>query len=99
MRRVEHELRADPDHAARIEEDLEIAGVDQWADSAVVLRCRLKVRPLEQWSVRRAYLYRLKKAFDVAGIEIPYPHLTVYAGQGKAGKSPPLSLAVAQARD
>ena len=37
-------------------------------------------------------LYRLKKAFDAAGIEIPYPHLTVYAGQDKTGKAPELPI-------
>ncbi len=92
MRRVGAELRADPDMAEKIVEDLEMAGVDQWGDSAVVIRCRFKVKPLEQWGVRRAYLQRLKKAFDAAGIEIPYPHLTVYAGQPKAGEAPPLPL-------
>jgi small conductance mechanosensitive channel len=92
MREVAGNLRADPEFADKIEDDIEIAGVDNWADSAVVIRCRFKVRPLEQWGVRRAYLYRLKKAFDDAGIEIPYPHLTVYAGQDKQGQAAPLPL-------
>ena len=92
MREAAAELRADPEFAPKIVEDLEIAGVDKWADSAVVIRCRFKAMPLEQWSVRRAYLYRLKKAFDAAGIEIPYPHLTLYAGQDKDGSAPPLRL-------
>ena len=92
MREVADELRADPEFAQRIVDDLEIAGVDNWADSAVMIRCRFKVLPLEQWGVRRAYLYRLKKAFDAAGIEIPYPHLTLYAGQDKDGSAPPLRL-------
>lgn len=94
MREVAAELRADPEMAGKIVEDLEIAGVDQWADSAVVIRCRFKVMPLEQWGVRRAYLYRLKKAFDAAGIEIPYPRLTVYAGQDKQGNAAPLPLVI-----
>jgi small conductance mechanosensitive channel len=97
MRRVGAELRTDPEHAARIEDDLEIAGVEQWADSAVVLRCRFRVKPLEQWGVRRAYLQRLKKAFDAAGVEIPRPHLTVYAGQPRAGEPPALPLALRRA--
>lgn len=92
MREVASELRADDEFAAKIVDDIEIAGVDQWGDSAVVIRCRFKVLPLEQWGVRRAYLYRLKRAFDAAGIEIPYPHLTVYAGQDKDGSAPPLRL-------
>jgi small conductance mechanosensitive channel len=92
MREVAAEMRADPELGERILDDLEIAGVDKWADSAVVIRCRFKVKPLEQWGVRRAFLYRLKKAFDAAGIEIPYPHLTLYAGQDKDGGAPPLRL-------
>lgn len=92
MREVAAEMRADPELGERILEDLEIAGVDQWGDSAVVIRCRFKVKPLEQWGVKRAFLYRLKKAFDAAGIEIPYPHLTLYAGQNKQGQAAPLPL-------
>jgi small conductance mechanosensitive channel len=78
MREVAAELRADPAHAARILDDLEVAGVDRWADSSVVIRARFRVAPLEQWTVRREYLRRLKKAFDRAGIEIPFPQMTVH---------------------
>ncbi|MES2370613.1 MAG: mechanosensitive ion channel family protein [Pseudomonadota bacterium] len=92
MRKVAAGLRADPILGGKIVDDLEIAGVDQWGDSAVVIRCRFKVMPLEQWGVRREFLYRLKKAFDAAGVEIPFPHLTVYAGQNKDGSAPPLRL-------
>ena len=81
MRRVGETLRTDPSFAGRILEPLEVAGVEQWADSAVVIRCRFKVAPLEQWSVRREYLARIKAAFDEAGIEIPFPHVKlVYQG-------------------
>ncbi|MHB1354257.1 MAG: mechanosensitive ion channel family protein [Thiobacillus sp.] len=93
MREAAAELRADPELSSKIVEDIEIAGVEQWADSAVVIRCRFKTLPLEQWNVRRAYLQRLKKAFDAADIEIPFPHLTLYQGQNKEGGAPPLRLA------
>lgn len=95
MREVGRELRADPVHGARILGDLEIAGVEQWADSAVVIRCRFKVVALEQWTVRREYLKRLKSAFDARGIEIPFPHVTVYAGQDRSGHAPALTLRMA----
>ena len=94
MRQTGAELRADPAFAAKILEDVEIVGVEAWADSAVVLRCRFKVAPIEQWGVRREYLRRLKHAFDVAGIKIPFPHLTLYPGQNKDGASPPLHLSI-----
>jgi small-conductance mechanosensitive channel len=88
MRKVAGEMRADPDFGPRILDDLEIAGVENWADSAVELRCRFKVVALQQWSVRREFLRRLKAAFDAEGIEIPFPHLTLYAGVGKDGTAP-----------
>ncbi|MGE0356974.1 MAG: mechanosensitive ion channel family protein [Burkholderiales bacterium] len=92
MREVAAAMRADEAFAPRILADLEIAGVERWDDSAVVLRCRFKVAPLEQWNVRREYLRRLKQAFDARGIEIPYPHLTIYAGEAKDGTAPPFRL-------
>lgn len=87
MREVGAGLRADPAYGEKILEELEIVGVERWAESAVMLRCRFKVRPLEQWTVRREFLRRLKLAFEMRGIEIPYPHLTVYAGTDKQGKA------------
>ena len=92
MRETGAEMRADPAFGQKILDDLEIAGVDRWADSAVMLRCRFRVRPLEQWNVRREFLRRLKKAFDARGIQIPYPHLTVYAGAARDGTAPPFRM-------
>jgi small-conductance mechanosensitive channel len=77
MKRVGAELRADPAHAGRILDDLEIAGVERWADSSVILRARFRVVALEQWNVKREYLKRLKRAFDEHDIEIPFPQLTI----------------------
>jgi len=80
MRETAAALRADPDWSARIAGELEVIGVDRWADSSVVLRARFKVvPPIEQWNVKREYLRRLKKAFDERGIEIPFPQLTLHA--------------------
>lgn len=98
MRETARQMRADATFGPRILDELEIAGVDRWDNSAVVIRCRFKTVALEQWSVRREFLRRLKMAFDAAGIEIPYPHLTVYAGQDKAGNAPPFNLRRIEAR-
>jgi moderate conductance mechanosensitive channel len=78
IRDVGAAMQADPDFCARIVEPVQLMGVEQWADSAVVLRCRFKVMPLEQGPVRREFLRRLKNAFDEQGIEIPFPSRTVY---------------------
>jgi small conductance mechanosensitive channel len=93
MREVAAGMRADPVLGPLIQEDLDIAGVNDWMDSAVVIRARFKVHTLQQWTVRRAFLLRLKQAFDARGIEIPYPHLTLYPGRDRQGRAPARSLA------
>ncbi len=92
MKAVGEDLRTDDEFQFKILDHMEVAGVDQLANSAVVIRCRFKVLPLEQWGIRREYLKRVKAAFDRQGIEIPYPHLTIYPGQSKDGSAPPLNI-------
>ena len=88
MKQVAAELREDPVFSPLILADLEMAGVNELGNSAVILRARLRCRAQEQFGVRRELLRRMKKAFDAAGIEIPFPHMTIYAGESKAGKAP-----------
>jgi len=73
-------MRADTHFGGRILDDFEMAGVERWDDSAVIIRGRFKVAPLQQWDVKRAYLLRLKNRFDAEGIEIPFPQLAIHAG-------------------
>lgn len=80
-------LREDAAYCERILDAFELAGVERWDESSVVLRGRFRVAPLAQWDVRREYLRRLKAAFDRLGIEIPFPQLTLHA--------PPSLLALA----
>jgi small conductance mechanosensitive channel len=99
MRDVAEQMREDPVFGPKIMDEAEIVGVERWGDSAVILRLRFMVRPLEQWSVRREYLRRLKNRFDAEGIEIPFPHLTVYAGAAKDGTAPAFQVLRLQARE
>lgn len=59
----------------------EIFGVDKFADSAVIIKGRIKTKPIRQWDVGREYLRRIKLAFDEKGIEIPFPHRSIYVGE------------------
>jgi small conductance mechanosensitive channel len=59
-------------------EPLEVAGLDRMADSAIVVRGRVKVRPGEQWRVGRELNRRIKRRFDELGIEFPFPQRTVH---------------------
>lgn len=77
MRQVGEELRQDPDFTQKIIEPIEIFGVDHFGESEVVIKARLKTRPMEQWTVGREYRRRLKKAIDAQDIEIPFPQRTI----------------------
>ncbi len=88
MKEVDEAMRADPSFSEVMLEPIEIMGVDRFEDSAVIVRGRLKTRPLEQWRVGREYNRRIKKAFDERDIEIPFPHRTVYWGETKQGQLP-----------
>jgi small-conductance mechanosensitive channel len=80
MESVAADLRTDETLGPDITEDLEVFGVDAFGDSAVVIKARLKTKPIRQWAVGREYRRRLKYAFDREGIEIPFPHRTIYWG-------------------
>jgi len=64
---------------------LEVKGVNDLADSGVVIMVSFRTQPIKQWDVGREFRKRVKYAFDREGIEIPFPHRTVYIGQGEQG--------------
>lgn len=95
---ISKDLQSDSHYGNDIFEELQILGVDKFADSAVVIKARLKTRPGEQWRIGREFNRRMKKRFDEENIEIPFPHTTVYFGEPKEGKAPPMQLALADDR-
>jgi small-conductance mechanosensitive channel len=78
LREVCAEVRRDERFAALILEDAEMLGVDRLDEYAVVLKFLVKTKPMKQWEVKRELLRRVKRRFDQLGIEIPFPHRTVY---------------------
>ncbi len=96
LRQVDAELRADEAYKDDILEPIEIFGLDSFGDSAITIKARTKTRPIRQWAVGREFNRRLKQRFDELDIEIPFPHLTLYAGQDKDGTAPPIHIARAE---
>ncbi len=84
MREVGRAMRDDGEYGRLMLEDVDIFGVDQFADSAVVIKGRIKTRPIRQWEVGREFLRRIKQAFDRQGIEIPFPHMSIYYGEASS---------------
>jgi len=94
LKAIDAEMRADPEYAARMIAPIEILGVDRFEDSAVIVRARLTTTPIEQWSVGREFNRRMKMKFDELGIEMPFPHRTVYFGVDKQGMAPAARISV-----
>ncbi|MCH6566869.1 MAG: mechanosensitive ion channel family protein [Nitrospinae bacterium] len=80
LEEVGEELRQDKDFKELIMEPLNILGVEDFGESEVTIRMFFKTQPLKQWDVSREFRRRVKKAFDEKGIEIPFPHRTIYMG-------------------
>ena len=78
---VGRELCHDAAFQDKILAPLEVLGVDDFAASAVVIRLRIKTVRLEKWAVGRALRRRIKNTFDAAGIELPYPQVSVHVQQ------------------
>jgi small conductance mechanosensitive channel len=81
LREIADELRQDPAFGPYILEPLDVLGVDQFSGSAVILKARIKTVPVRQWMIGREMNRRIKNRFDELGIEIPYPHRTLYFGE------------------
>jgi small conductance mechanosensitive channel len=92
IKKVDEELRNDPAYSHDILEPIEVLGLDQFADSALIIKARTKTVPIQQWRIGREFNRRLKKKFDELNIEIPFPHRTVYMGQDKQGQAPALHV-------
>lgn len=99
LKQIDAELREDAEFKDDILDPLEVMGVDQFADSAIILKARIKTKPIKQWRIGREFNRRMKYAFDKHGIEIPFPHQTLYFGEDKTGKAPPVRIEVQQPSD
>lgn len=90
MKQVGNEMYNDEEFKDKILEPIEVFGLDKFAESALIIKARMKTKPVQQWAIGREYRRRLKKAFDEHNIEIPFPHTTIYWGE----KIKPLKLDV-----
>ncbi|WP_348762070.1 mechanosensitive ion channel domain-containing protein [uncultured Salinisphaera sp.] len=94
LREAFADLKSDPTHGPNILEDITIPGVTALADSSVNIRVMIKTTPGTQWGIGRAFNRLVKIHFDRAGIEIPFPHQTLYFGEDRQGNAPPANIRV-----
>ena len=72
------EMAEDPDYKDSIITPPKFLRVDEFADSAIVVKILGETKALKQWEVTGEFRKRLKKAFDKEGIEIPFPQRVVH---------------------
>jgi small conductance mechanosensitive channel len=89
LRDIAEEMRAEDAFAPFILAPLEIMGVDAFREWSVVLKVRIKTMPLKQWEVGREFRRRIRKRFEEAGIQTPFPERIVSvrdSGGGRGGE-------------
>lgn len=81
LKEIGEELYKDETFGPMILESLQVLGVDNFGSSEVIIKCMIKTQPLKQWDVGRELRRRIKITFDKKGIEIPFPHVSIYFGE------------------
>ena len=91
---IGQDLYEDVNFKPLILDKLEILGVDDFGESQVTIKVMIKTLPLKQWVVGRELRRRIKNTFDKEGIEIPFPHMSLYFGEA----SKPFEVLLDQSR-
>jgi len=78
INRIGKEMIEDPEWKDKINKAPEFIRVDDFADSAVIIKIDGETKPSEQWAVTGELRKRIKLAFDKEGIEIPFPQIVVH---------------------
>ncbi len=71
------EIKEDAEFGKYILSDIIVTGLNEFQDSAIVIQCKIKTTPQEQWAVKRKFNQMVKERFEQEGIEIPFPQLVI----------------------
>ncbi len=80
INRVGRELAEDEQWQSKIVTPPQVLRVNNLGDSGIDIKILGDTKPIEQWAVMGELRLRLKRTFDIEGIEIPWPHTKVYFG-------------------
>jgi len=73
-----NELAEDPLYREFILKPPQFLRVNDFADSAIIVKILGETKPLKQWEITGELRKRLKVAFDKEGIEIPFPQRVIH---------------------
>ena len=80
IQQVGDEMYAEEAYKTNMLASVEVSGLNNFGDSALEIRARIRTKPGKQWGIGREFRKRLKESFDEHNIEIPFPHQTIYWG-------------------
>ena len=83
VNRVGKELAEDPNWKEFIIKPPQFLRVEDFADSAIIIKILGETQPLKQWDVTGELRKRIKIAFDKEGIEIPFQQIVVWRKENK----------------
>ncbi|WP_233208227.1 mechanosensitive ion channel domain-containing protein [Pollutimonas subterranea] len=86
------DLMQDPVLAQEVMEEISIPGVTALNQNGFTIRVLIKTTPGNQWMIQRGFNKLLKRRFDEAGIELPYPHTVLHFGHDKSGDAQPVDV-------
>jgi small conductance mechanosensitive channel len=78
LKALADQLMTEEPYQSAILAPLEVLGVDQLADSGVVIKARFKTLPGKQWLIGREMNKRIRKQFQEAQVQMPFPEQRVY---------------------
>ena len=84
LNRIGDEISQDPYFGLLIITPPQVLRVNSFDDSAITIKMMGECKPLKQWEIAGELRLRIKREFDDAGIEIPFPHQTLYWGVDQA---------------
>lgn len=91
LKQLGAEMQAEPDYGRNMLGPVEIAGLDAFQDSAVLIKGRIRTRAGQQWAVGREFNRRMKKRFDAEGITIPFPQQVLHINAANPAAAAPLT--------
>ena len=77
LKELGQELKENPEYSNFVLSDIEVLGLNEFQDSSVIVQCRIKTTPQEQWKIKRKFNQMIKERFDKEGIDIPFPQVTL----------------------
>ena len=77
LKALGEDFKKDSYYKNHVLDDIEVLGLDEFLDSSILIKCRIKTTPQSQWEIKRKFNLLIKEKFDELGIEIPFPQVVV----------------------